>query len=95
MPLDNSTVSHIATLAKLQIDESDLSMVAAELGKILELVAQMDAADTDGVEPMTHPFDASLRLREDSVTAADNRAKLQSIAPETEQGLFLVPRVIE
>ncbi len=95
MSLDHTTVAHIAALAKLQIDEADLPMVAAELSKVLDLVAQMDAADTDGIEPMTHSFDATLRLREDRVTDTDNRTKLQSIAPDTEQGLFLVPRVIE
>jgi aspartyl-tRNA(Asn)/glutamyl-tRNA(Gln) amidotransferase subunit C len=95
MPLDQSTVTHIAELAKLKVQEHDLSLVANELSNILDLVAQMNAVDTAGVEPMTHPFDATLRLREDVVTASDKRAKLQSNAPDTEQGLFLVPKVID
>ena len=94
MPLDQATVKHIAHLAKLEIEEKDLPLVADELSNILALVAQMDAADTDGIEPMTHPFDATLRLRDDVVTAVDSREKLQTNAPDTEQGLFLVPNVM-
>ena len=75
MPLDQATVKHIAHLAKLEIEEKDLPLVADELSNILALVAQMDAADTDGIEPMTHPFDATLRLRDDVVTAVDSREK--------------------
>ncbi|HAU66763.1 MAG: Asp-tRNA(Asn)/Glu-tRNA(Gln) amidotransferase subunit GatC [Arenicella sp.] len=95
MPLDQATVKHIAHLAKLEIEEKDLPLVADELSNILALVAQMDAADTDGIEPMTHPFDATLRLRDDVVTAVDSREKLQTNAPDTEQGLFLVPKVMD
>ena len=95
MPLDQATVKHIAHLAKLEIEEKDLSLVADELGNILDLVAQMDAADTDGIEPMTHPFDATLRLRHDVVTAVDSREKLQANAPDTQEGLFLVPKVMD
>jgi len=95
MPLDQATVKHIAHLAKLEIEEKDLPLVADELSNILALVAQMDAADTDGIEPMTHPFDATLRLRDDVVTAVDSREKLQTNAPDTEQGLFLVPNVMD
>ena len=84
MPLDQATVKHIAHLAKLEIEEKDLPLVADELSNILALVAQMDAADTDGIEPMTHPFDATLRLRDDVVTAVDSREKLQTNAPDTE-----------
>ena len=95
MPLDQATVKHIAHLAKLEIEEKDLPLVADELSNILALVAQMDAADTDGIEPMTHPFDATLRLRDDVVIAVDSREKLQTNAPDTEQGLFLVPKVMD
>ena len=95
MPLDQATVKHIAHLAKLDVQEKDLSSVANELSNILDLVAQMDAVDTQGIEPMTHPFDATLRLRDDVVTAGDSREKLQTNAPDTEQGLFLVPKVMD
>ena len=68
MALDNDTVHNIARLARLQISDSEVEKYASELGNILALVEQMEAADTSGVEPMTHPFDATLRLREDRVT---------------------------
>ncbi len=55
----------------------------------------MSAVDTEGVEPMAHPSDLALRLREDKVTEGDRRAAFQAIAPETEAGLYLVPKVIE
>jgi len=62
---------------------------------VLSLVEQLQAIDTTGVEPMAHPGNAELRLREDKVSESNQRESLQSPAPETEQGYFLVPRVIE
>ena len=95
MALDNDTVHKIARLARLSIADEEVSKYATELSNILELVEQMEAADTEGVEPMTHPFDASLRLREDAVTQGNQREKFQALAPESEQGLYLVPKVID
>jgi len=95
MALDTDTVHTIARLARLSIDDSELNKYASELSNILDLVAQMEAVNTEGVEPMTHPFDATLRLREDVVTQTDQRDKFQAVAPESEQGLYLVPKVID
>jgi aspartyl-tRNA(Asn)/glutamyl-tRNA(Gln) amidotransferase subunit C len=95
MSLDKDTVQNIAQLAKLRIDDSQVDKYAGELSNILNLVAQMEAADTDGIEPMTHPFDATLRMRADQVTESNQRDKFQAIAPESEKGLYLVPKVID
>ncbi|MCK4710630.1 MAG: Asp-tRNA(Asn)/Glu-tRNA(Gln) amidotransferase subunit GatC, partial [Gammaproteobacteria bacterium] len=65
------------------------------LSSILDLVDQMSAVNTDDVEPMAHPMDASQRLRADIVTETNQREKFQSVAPKTEDGLYLVPQVIE
>ena len=65
------------------------------LTNILDLVEQMNATDTDGVEPMAHPLDAHQRLRADEVTEKNQREHFQKNAPEVESGLFLVPQVIE
>jgi len=95
MALDNDTVHNIARLARLQISDSEVEKYASELGNILALVEQMEAADTSGVEPMTHPFDATLRLREDQVTENNQRDKFQAVAPQEQDGLYLVPKVID
>ena len=95
MALDIDTVHTIARLARLSIADEQVDKYASELSTILDLVAQMEAVDTDGIEPMTHPFDATLRLREDTVTQDNQRDKFQAVAPEAEQGLYLVPKVID
>lgn len=95
MALDNQTVHIIARLARLNIDNSEVEKYRSELSNILDLVAQMEAVDTTGIEPMTHPFDATLRLRDDNVTETDQRDKFQSLAPNSEKGLYLVPKVID
>ncbi|MBX2846932.1 MAG: Asp-tRNA(Asn)/Glu-tRNA(Gln) amidotransferase subunit GatC [Acidiferrobacterales bacterium] len=95
MSLNNQTVHDIARLARLEIDQSEVEKYRTELSNILDLVAQMEAVDTTDVAPMTHPFDATLRLRADEVTEADQRDKFQPLAPRAEDGLYLVPKVIE
>lgn len=95
MALDNETVHTIARLARLKIEDSEIDDYRASLGNILDLVAQMDTVDTTGIEPMTHPFDATMRLRADEVTEIDQRDKYQAIAPTTQRGLYLVPKVID
>mgnify|MGYP001005772888 CR=1 FL=1 len=71
------------------------SALETDLGNILDLVDQLGAADTDSVEPMAHPLNAVQRLRADEVTETNQREAFQAIAPATENGLYLVPRVIE
>jgi aspartyl-tRNA(Asn)/glutamyl-tRNA(Gln) amidotransferase subunit C len=95
MSLNNQIVDNIAHLARLKIDASETDKYCVELSNILTLVEQMAACDTSDVEPMTHPFDATLRLRDDLVSEHDQRNKFQTIAPETSEGLYLVPKVID
>ncbi|GGO82807.1 glutamyl-tRNA(Gln) amidotransferase subunit C [Marinobacterium nitratireducens] len=95
MALERSDVEKIAHLARLQIREDEIPGYTGNLSNILALVDQLQAVDTDGVEPMSHPLDAVQRLRADEVTEPDQREALQAAAPAVENGLFLVPKVIE
>ena len=95
MVLDQETIHRIARLARIRIDDSEVGRYADELSSILEFVEQMDQVDTDDVTPLFHPQDRVLRLREDIVTETDQREALQAGAPATENGLYLVPKVIE
>ncbi len=85
----------MAHLARIQINAADSERYAADLSKILSLAEQMNAVDTTGVVPMAHPMDATQRLRVDEVTETNQRDKLQKNAPDVENGLFKVPRVID
>ena len=95
MALDKSDVENIAHLARLAISEEDVSAYAENLSNILTLVEQMNSVDTSGVTPMAHPLEMAQRLREDVVTEENQREHLQQHAPAVEDGLFLVPKVIE
>jgi aspartyl-tRNA(Asn)/glutamyl-tRNA(Gln) amidotransferase subunit C len=95
MSIEIDEVKKIANLARLKIKEEDLQSYASDLSNILDLVAQMNAVDTSNVVPMSHPFEAVQRLREDVVTEPNRRDEFQAIAPKTEDGLYLVPKVIE
>ncbi|MCH9673833.1 MAG: Asp-tRNA(Asn)/Glu-tRNA(Gln) amidotransferase subunit GatC [Gammaproteobacteria bacterium] len=95
MSIPTSEVKNIARLARLSVSNSDLQRYSDELSQILELFDALSAVDTDGVEPMAHPLDVTLRLRADEVTEPDQRSKFQSVAPQVENGLYLVPRVID
>ena len=95
MSLEGSDVDKIAHLARLEIADSDVPEYVGNLSKILDLVAQMDRVDTSNVEPMAHPLEMVQRLREDVVTESDQRDHFQQVAPQTEKGLYLVPKVIE
>ena len=95
MSLDVDDIKAIAKLARLKIDEADVPSYATNLSNILDLVEHMNTVDTAGVVPMSHPLDVAQRLRDDIVTETDLRDELQKNAPAVEEGLFLVPRVIE
>ncbi len=95
MSIEVDEVKKIAKLAALDVADADLESYATNLSNILDLVAQMEAVDTTGVTPMSHPFDAVQRLREDVVTAENRREDFLEIAPKTEDGLYLVPKVLE
>ena len=95
MSLERSDVEKIAHLARLAVSSDELDSVAGDLSTILQLMEQMNAVNTDGVIPMAHPLHMAQRLRPDEVSETDERDHFQSIAPATENGLYLVPRVIE
>lgn len=95
MSLEKADVEKIAHLARLDIDEKDVPEYAKNLSSILDLVEQMSSVNTDDVTPMAHPLDATQRLRADEVTESNQRDHFQEIAPNVEDGLYLVPKVIE
>jgi aspartyl-tRNA(Asn)/glutamyl-tRNA(Gln) amidotransferase subunit C len=95
MSIERHEIEKLATLARIAIDDSTINEVTERLGSVLELVDQLQAADTSGVDPMSHPLQATQRLREDEVSELNQREALQTTAPDTEDGLFLVPKVIE
>ena len=95
MSLDQSDIAKIANLARLAVDESETAQLSDALSRILDLVDTMEQVDTSGVEPMAHPLHMAQRLREDVVTEENIRDKVQTIAPAAENGLYLVPKVIE
>ena len=82
-------------LARLSLDEQDLDDVVAKLSSIVDFVDQLQAAPTDDVLPMAHPVDQSQRLRADRVTEIDERDKFQQNAPLVQDGLYLVPKVLD
>ncbi|BCX88065.1 aspartyl-tRNA(Asn)/glutamyl-tRNA(Gln) amidotransferase subunit C [Methylomarinovum tepidoasis] len=95
MSLSIEEVKQIAWLARIGIDDAAAAKYAHDLSGILDFVAQMNAVDTESVEPMAHPLDLPQRLRPDEVTEPNQREKFQAIAPAVENGLYLVPKVIE
>lgn len=95
MALERTDVEKIAHLARLGLAEDELTATTATLNNILGLIDAMQAVDTTGIEPLAHPLEATQRLRADVVTETNQRDAYQAIAPAVEQGLFLVPKVIE
>lgn len=95
MSLDRSQVESVAKLARLKVDEAELDNYVSSLNSILDLVDQLQAVNTTGVEPLANPLDAAQRLRADEVSETNQRDQLQANAPKAESGLFLVPKVIE
>jgi aspartyl-tRNA(Asn)/glutamyl-tRNA(Gln) amidotransferase subunit C len=95
MALKTEELRDIAHLARLHIEDDSIGRYADDLSNILDLVDQMNQVDSSGVKPLANPLDATQRLRDDKVTEVDERDKFQKIAPDVEQGLYRVPRVIE
>jgi aspartyl-tRNA(Asn)/glutamyl-tRNA(Gln) amidotransferase subunit C len=95
MSLTIEDVRNIATLARIALAEGDAEATRDKLNSIFSLIEQMQATDTHDVEPMSHPQEFAQRLRDDAVTEPDRRDAFQQIAPQTEAGLYLVPKVIE
>ncbi|NKB38017.1 MAG: Asp-tRNA(Asn)/Glu-tRNA(Gln) amidotransferase subunit GatC [Gammaproteobacteria bacterium] len=95
MSIDSSEIRKIAWLARLAPGESEISDSALEMGRILDMVEQMNSIDTSEVEALAHPLDICARLRADEVTETDNREHFHRIAPSVAEGHYLVPKVIE
>jgi len=88
-------VRHVATLARLQLEDGEIDDVVDKLSRIVDFVDQLQGADTDDVLPMAHPLNMSQRLRADDVSESDQRDFVQENAPATEGGYYLVPKVLE
>ena len=95
MALTAADVAKIAHLARLQLSTEEEGRVTDRLNDILGMIDRLQAVDTSGIEPMAHPMDATQPLREDVVSEFNQRDAYQAIAPATEAGLYLVPKVIE
>ncbi|TVP91468.1 MAG: Asp-tRNA(Asn)/Glu-tRNA(Gln) amidotransferase subunit GatC [Pseudomonadaceae bacterium] len=95
MALDRNEVEKIAHLARIALSDEDVPATTAKLSSILDLIDKMQAVDTSGIEPLAHPLETTQRLRADEVTERNQRDAYQQIAPATEAGLYLVPKVIE
>lgn len=95
MSLTLEQVQRIAHLARIEVSESEALSTQGHLNGIFQLIEQMQAVNTAGVEPMAHAQDLGQRLRSDAISEGDRRAAYQAVAPETEAGLYLVPKVIE
>ena len=93
--LSREDIEYIAHLARLEVGEADVPAYADKLGRIIEFIDELGQADTADLVPMAHPLDMSQRLRVDEVTESDERDRFQANAPETANGLYVVPRVVE
>lgn len=95
MSLTLEQVRRVAHLARIEISDAETETTLGHLNGIFALIEAMQAVDTRGVEPMAHAQDLAQRLRPDCVTEGNRRADFQALAPETESGLYLVPKVLE
>ncbi len=95
MSLDKDHLQHIAMLARLKLADDEFDETVDKLSRIVDFVDQLSQADTKDVVPMAHPLNEAQRLRADKVTESDERAALQENASSVENGLYLVPKVIE
>ena len=95
MSLSLADVHRIAHLARIRIDAEQAEEVRAKLDAIFALINELAAVDTTGIAPMAHAQDVTLTLRDDAVTESDTSAVNQRVAPAVQDGLYLVPKVIE
>lgn len=95
MAIDRDTIENVAKLARLKLDEAQTDDVMQSISDILSMVDTLQSVNTDNVEPMANPHDATQRLRADEVTETNQREAFQALAPAAEEGLYLVPKVIE
>ena len=95
MTIERKEIEKLATLSRLAIDEKTIADVTGRLSSVLALVDQLQKANTDSLQEISRPFHTSQRLRDDEVSETDQREAFQAIAPETHNGLFTVPKMIE
>ena len=95
MALTLNDVEKIARLSRLYLNDGEKAQTLQELNDSFAMVEKMQSVNTDGIEPMAHPHEAALRLREDKITETDRAAEYQSVAPEVRNRLYIVPQVIE
>ena len=95
MALTLADVEKIARLSRLSLTEAEKAQNLQQLNDIFALVEKMQTVNTDGIEPMAHPHEVALRLREDAVTETDHAAEYQVVAPEVRNRLYIVPQVFE
>ena len=95
MAIEQDEIEKIAELARIRISGEQIGLVTQRITEILQMVDQLQAVDTQGIEPMANPLDATQRLRADVVTQSNRREAFQAIAPAVENGLYLVPKVID
>jgi len=95
MSLSHDQIRRIARLARIAIAPGEADALAARLNRVLALVEELRAVDTAGIEPMAHALELVQRLRPDEATEPDRRELYQSVAPAVQDGLYLVPKVIE
>ncbi|MBK46647.1 MAG: Asp-tRNA(Asn)/Glu-tRNA(Gln) amidotransferase GatCAB subunit C [Gammaproteobacteria bacterium] len=93
--MNKNTVSKIANLAKIEIDDSKIEGIAENLEKILDLVGEMNSIDTDNINPMSHPLNLKQVMRPDEVTEQDQRENFQKNSPSIENGYYKVPKIID
>ncbi|MGI9324907.1 MAG: Asp-tRNA(Asn)/Glu-tRNA(Gln) amidotransferase subunit GatC [Pseudomonadales bacterium] len=91
-PIDTA---HLCRLSQLALDPAQTAELQRDLANIVQMIDAMQAIDTDGVAPLAHPLETHQRLRADQVTESVDRSSFQAVAPETQSGLYLVPRVVE
>lgn len=95
MSIEQDEIEKIAQLARIRIADDEIGEITQRITEILGMVDQLQAADTEGVTPMANPLDAIQRLRADTITETNQRDAFQAIAPAVENGLYLVPKVID
>jgi aspartyl-tRNA(Asn)/glutamyl-tRNA(Gln) amidotransferase subunit C len=95
MSLNHEDIRRLAHLARIAVTDQEVADISVKLNGVFALIEEMRAVDATGIEPMSHGIDVVQRLRDDRVTETDQRAAFQAIAPQVENGLYLVPKVIE
>lgn len=95
MSLETDRVRHLARLARMALPDDHIAPLQRELGRVIDLVDELQQANVDGIEPMAHPLELGVALRDDRVADTDRHAALAALAPAESGGYYLVPKVIE